>query len=313
MAVIGYGSQGHAHALNLRDSGVSVVVGLRPDSASAEKARGESLEVLSPAEAAAKADIVMMLVPDELQGGIYKAEIAPGLEAGNAIMFAHGFSIHFGQVVPPPGVDVLMVAPKGPGHLVRRTYTEGEGTPGLLAVGTDATGQAKQIGLAYARGIGCTRAGVIETTFADETETDLFGEQAVLCGGVTELVRAGFDTLVEAGYDPEMAYFECLHELKLIVDLIYEKGISGMRYSISNTAEYGDMTRGPRIITEETRAEMRKILHEIQSGQFAREWLTENQVGRPSFNALARRQADHPIEEVGKRLRGMMSWINQEF
>jgi ketol-acid reductoisomerase len=313
VAVIGYGSQGHAHALNLRDSGVSVVVGLRPDSASAEKARGESLEVLSPAEAAAKADIVMMLVPDELQGGIYKAEIAPGLESGNAIMFAHGFSIHFGQVVPPPGVDVLMVAPKGPGHLVRRTYTEGEGTPGLLAVGTDATGQAKQIGLAYARGIGCTRAGVIETTFADETETDLFGEQAVLCGGVTELVRAGFDTLVEAGYDPEMAYFECLHELKLIVDLIYEKGISGMRYSISNTAEYGDMTRGPRIITEETRAEMRKILHEIQSGQFAREWLTENQVGRPSFNALARRQADHPIEEVGKRLRGMMSWINQEF
>jgi len=313
VAVIGYGSQGHAHALNLRDSGVSVVVGLRPDSASAEKARGESLEVVSPAEAAAKADIVMMLVPDELQGGIYKAEIAPGLEAGNAIMFAHGFSIHFGQVVPPPGVDVLMVAPKGPGHLVRRTYTEGEGTPGLLAVGTDATGQAKQIGLAYARGIGCTRAGVIETTFADETETDLFGEQAVLCGGVTELVRAGFDTLVEAGYDPEMAYFECLHELKLIVDLIYEKGISGMRYSISNTAEYGDMTRGPRIITEETRAEMRKILHEIQSGQFAREWLTENQVGRPSFNALARRQAEHPIEEVGKRLRGMMSWINQEF
>ncbi|MDX6554222.1 MAG: ketol-acid reductoisomerase [Miltoncostaeaceae bacterium] len=313
VAVIGYGSQGHAHALNLRDSGVSVVVGLRPDSASAEKARGESLEVLSPAEAAAKADIVMMLVPDELQGGIYKAEIAPGLEAGNAIMFAHGFSIHFGQVVPPPGVDVLMVAPKGPGHLVRRTYTEGEGTPGLLAVGTDATGQAKQIGLAYARGIGCTRAGVIETTFADETETDLFGEQAVLCGGVTELVRAGFDTLVEAGYDPEMAYFECLHELKLIVDLIYEKGISGMRYSISNTAEYGDMTRGPRIITEDTRAEMRKILHEIQSGQFAREWLTENQVGRPSFNALARRQAEHPIEEVGKRLRGMMSWINQEF
>ena len=313
VAVIGYGSQGHAHALNLRDSGVSVVVGLRPDSASAEKARGESLEVLSPAEAAAKADVVMILVPDELQGALYREEIAPGLEPGNAIMFAHGFSIHFGQVVAPPGVDVLMVAPKGPGHLVRRTYTEGEGTPGLLAVGVDATGNAKALGLAYARGIGCTRAGVIETTFAAETETDLFGEQAVLCGGVTELVRAGYDTLVEAGYDPEMAYFECLHELKLIVDLIYEKGISGMRYSISNTAEYGDMTRGPRIITEETRAEMRKILHEIQSGQFAREWLTENQVGRPSFNALARRQAEHPIEEVGKRLRGMMSWINQEF
>jgi ketol-acid reductoisomerase len=313
VAVIGYGSQGHAHALNLRDSGVSVVVGLRPESASAEAARAEDLTVLPPDEAAARGDVVMMLVPDELQGSIYREQIAKGLEPGNAIMFAHGFSIHFGQVVPPPGVDVLMVAPKGPGHLVRRTFTEGEGTPGLLAVGTDATGHAKELGLAYARGIGCTRAGVIETTFADETETDLFGEQAVLCGGVTELVRAGFDTLVDAGYDPELAYFECLHELKLIVDLIYEKGISGMRYSISNTAEYGDMTRGPRIITQETRAEMRRILAEIQSGQFAREWLTENQVGRPSFNALARRQADHPIEDVGRRLRGMMSWINQEF
>jgi ketol-acid reductoisomerase len=313
VAVIGYGSQGHAHALNLRDSGVSVIVGLRPRSASVEAARQEGLEVLPPAEAAARGDLVMILAPDELQGKLFRDDIAPGLRPGDALLFAHGFSIHFGQVLAPPGVDVLMVAPKGPGHLVRRTYTEGAGVPGLLAVAQDATGSAKELGLAYAKGIGCTRGGVIETTFAEETETDLFGEQVVLCGGLTELVRAAFDTLVDAGYNPDLAYFECLHELKLIVDLMYEKGISGMRYSISNTAEYGDLTRGRRIITEDTRAEMRRILSEIQTGQFAKEWLTENQVGRPSFNAIARRDADHKVEEVGKRLRGMMSWIDTEF
>jgi len=313
VAVIGYGSQGHAHALNLRDSGVTVVVGLRPGSSSIEAAREQGLDVLAPAEAAARADMVMMLAPDELQGQLYREQIAPGLAGGDALLFAHGFSIHFGQIVPPPGVDVLMVAPKGPGHLVRRTYTQGAGTPALLAVAQDASGTAKGLGLAYAKGIGCTRAGVIETTFAEETETDLFGEQVVLCGGLTELVRAAFDTLVDAGYNPDLAYFECLHELKLIVDLMYEKGISGMRYSISNTAEYGDLTRGRRIITDETRAEMRRILGEIQTGEFAKEWLTENQVGRPQFNAIARRDAAHPVEEVGKRLRGMMSWIDTEF
>jgi ketol-acid reductoisomerase len=313
VAVIGYGSQGHAHALNLRDSGVSVVVGLRPGSSSAESAREEGLEVLPPAEAAARGDLVMMLTPDELQAGIFRDEIAPGLEDGNALLFAHGFAIHFGQVLPPPGVDVFMIAPKGPGHLVRRTYTEGAGVPGLLAVAQDATGNAKGLALAYAKGIGCTRGGVIETTFAEETETDLFGEQVVLCGGLTELVRAGFDTLVEAGYNPDLAYFECCHELKLIVDLIYEKGIAGMRYSISNTAEYGDLTRGRRIVTDETRAEMKRILSEIQTGRFAKEWLLENQVGRPQFNAIARRDREHPVEEVGKRLRGMMSWIDTEF
>ncbi len=310
VAVIGYGSQGHAHALNLRDSGVQVVVGLRPGSASAEKARQENLEVLSPRDAAAKGDLVMILTPDELQAKIYREDIEPGLVAGNALLFAHGFAIHFGQVVAPAGVDVIMCAPKGPGHLVRRTYTEGAGTPGLVAVAQDATGDAKGLALAYAKGSGCTRAGVIETTFAEETETDLFGEQVVLCGGLSELVRAGFDTLVEAGYNPDLAYFECLHELKLIVDLIYEKGIAGMRYSISNTAEYGDLSRGRRIITDETRAEMKKVLAEIQNGEFAKEWLLENQVGRPTFNAIARRQGEHKIEEVGKRLRGMMSWID---
>ena len=313
VAVIGYGSQGHAHALNLRDSGVSVVVGLRPSSSSVAAAREEGLEVLSPAEAAAKGDLVMILAPDETQAALFVSDIAPGLKDGDTLLFAHGFAIHFGQIVPPKGVDVIMCAPKGPGHLVRRTFAEGAGTPGLVAVAQDASGNAKATALAYAKGIGCTRAGVIETTFGDETETDLFGEQVVLCGGLSELVRAGFDTLTEAGYDPELAYFECLHELKLIVDLIYEKGISGMRYSISNTAEYGDLTRGRRIITDETRAEMKKILAEIQNGQFAKEWLTENQVGRPQFNAIARRDAAHPIEEVGKRLRGMMSWIDTEF
>ncbi len=313
VAVIGYGSQGHAHALNLRDSGVSVMVGLRPGSASVEAARQEGLEVLPPGEAAARGDLIMILAPDELQGELFRRDIAPGLAPGDALLFAHGFSIHFGQIVPPEGVDVFMVAPKGPGHLVRRTYTEGAGVPALLAVAQDASGSAMQLGLAYAKGIGCTRGGVIETTFAEETETDLFGEQVVLCGGLTELVRAAFDTLVNAGYNPDLAYFECCHELKLIVDLIYEKGISGMRYSISNTAEYGDLTRGRRIITEDTRAEMRAILAEIQTGQFAKEWLTENLVGRPSFNAIARRDADHQVEQVGKRLRGMMSWIDTEF
>ena len=313
VAVIGYGSQGHAHALNLRDSGVSVVVGLRSSSSSVAAATEQGLEVLSPADAAAKGDLVMILAPDEHQSKLYREEIAPGLQPGNALLFAHGFAIHFGQVPLPDGVDVLMCAPKGPGHLVRRTYTEGAGTPGLVAVAQDATGTAMATALAYAKGIGCTRAGVIETTFAEETETDLFGEQVVLCGGLTELVRAAFDTLVEAGYNPDLAYFECLHELKLIVDLMYEKGISGMRYSISNTAEYGDLTRGRRIITDETRAEMRKILYEIQSGQFAKEFLTENLVGRPTFNALERRDAEHKVEEVGKRLRGMMSWIDTEF
>ena len=313
VAVIGYGSQGHAHALNLRDSGVSVVVGLRPGSASVAQAQEQGLEVLPPAEAAAKGDLVMILAPDEHQAKLFREEIAGGLQPGDALLFAHGFAIHFGQVPLPEGVDVLMCAPKGPGHLVRRTYAEGAGTPGLVAVAQDASGTAMATALAYAKGIGCTRAGVIETTFAEETETDLFGEQVVLCGGLTELVRAGFDTLVEAGYNPDLAYFECLHELKLIVDLMYEKGISGMRYSISNTAEYGDLTRGRRIITDETRAEMRKILYEIQSGQFAKEFLTENMVGRPTFNALERRDAEHKVEEVGKRLRGMMSWIDTEF
>jgi ketol-acid reductoisomerase len=313
VAVIGYGSQGHAHALNLRDSGVSVVVGLRPSSASVAAARAEGLEVLPPAEAAAKGDLVMILTPDELQAQLHRDEIAPGLAEGDTLLFAHGFAIHFGQVVPPPGVDVIMCAPKGPGHLVRRTYVEGAGTPALVAVAQDASGEGLQTALAYAKGIGATRAGVIETTFGEETETDLFGEQVVLCGGLTELVRAGFDTLTEAGYNPDLAYFECLHELKLIVDLMYEKGISGMRYSISNTAEYGDLTRGRRIITEETRKEMRTILAEIQNGEFAKEWLSENQVGRPQFNALERRDAEHKVEEVGKRLRGMMSWIDTEF
>ncbi|HWH14170.1 MAG TPA: ketol-acid reductoisomerase [Miltoncostaeaceae bacterium] len=313
VAIIGFGSQGHAHALNLRDSGVDVVVGLREGSASAGQATEAGLTVLSPAEAAARADLVMMLVPDENMGDIYTEHIAPGLRPGNTLLFAHGFAIHFGQVVAPEGVDVVMAAPKGPGHLVRRTYAEGAGTPGLVAVHQDATGNAMQTVLAYAKGIGCTRAGVIQTTFAEETETDLFGEQVVLCGGLTELVRAGFDTLVEAGYQPELAYFECLHEVKLIVDLMYEKGISGMRYSISNTAEYGDLTRGKRIVTEETRAEMRRILREIQNGEFAREWLLENRSGRPVFNAVARREAEHPIEEVGRTLRGMMSWIDTGF
>ena len=309
IAVIGYGSQGHAHALNLRDSGCDVRVGLRPDSASRRKAEAEGLRVVDAATVAKEADIVMMLVPDEQGAEIYERDIAPGLRAGKYLAFGHGFNIHYKKIVPPADVNVFMVAPKGPGHLVRSEYQKGRGVPCLIAIAQDPSGDTKRVGLAYAKGIGGTRAGVLETTFKEETETDLFGEQAVLCGGLTELIRAGYETLVEAGYSPEMAYFECLHEVKLIVDLIYEGGITNMRYSISDTAEYGDMTRGPRIITDETRAEMRDILADIQSGRFAREWILENQAGRPVFNALRRQSAEHPIEEVGERLRAMMPWI----
>jgi ketol-acid reductoisomerase len=309
VAIIGYGSQGHAHALNLRDSGVQVVVGLRDNSPSRDRAKEVGLDVLSVAEAASAGDIVMMLVPDQDQRHVYLESIKPGLEEGNALFFAHGFNIHYYQIIPPKDIDVIMVAPKGPGHMVRRVYEEGSGVPSLVAVYQDYTGTARDIGLAYAKGLGATRAGVLETTFAEETETDLFGEQCVLCGGAVELVRAGFDTLVEAGYQPEIAYFECLHELKLIVDLIYEGGIANMRYSISDTAEYGDMTRGRRIINEQTRQEMRRILEEIRSGEFAREWILENQAGRPVYNAMRRRDAEHLIEKVGEELRSMMSWL----
>jgi ketol-acid reductoisomerase len=313
IAILGYGSQGHAHALNLKESGHDVVVGLRSDSSSREKAEAAGLEVLDTADAASRGDIVMVLLPDEKQGEIWGSEIADGIAEGNLLMFGHGFAIHFGEIEPPPGIDVGMVAPKGPGHLVRRQYQEGKGVPCLLAVHEDATGDAHELVLAYASGIGGGRAGIIETTFKDECETDLFGEQAVLCGGATELVRAGFETLVEAGYDPRLAYFETLHELKLIVDLMYEKGIQGMRYSISNTAEYGDMTRGPRVITDETRQAMRDILGEIQSGEFAKEWIAENRAGAESFQRMRDESAGHQIEGVGKDLRSMMPWIDQEF
>jgi ketol-acid reductoisomerase len=313
VAIIGYGSQGHAHSLNLKDSGVDVVVGLRPDSASVAKAQANGLRVLDPADAASEGDLVMVLAPDELHGPIWDGGLKDGIAAGNTLLFGHGFSIHYEQIVPPPDVNVALVAPKGPGHLVRRQYLEGSGVPGLVAVHQDATGDAFQIALAYAKGIGCTRGGVIETTFKDETETDLFGEQAVLCGGTTELVRAGYETLVEAGYDPRLAYFEVLHELKLIVDLMYEKGISGMRYSISNTAEYGDMTRGNRIIGEETRAAMKQVLKEIQSGDFAREWIAENRAGQENFKRMREEQAGHQVEVVGKELRSQMDWIDTEF
>jgi ketol-acid reductoisomerase len=309
VAVLGYGSQGHAHARNLQESGVDVVVGLREGSSSWAKAEEAGLRVLTTADAVEAADIIMVLLPDTEQARVYTQDIAPNLEPGNSLAFAHGFNIHFGQISPPKGVDVWMIAPKGPGHLVRRTYEEGGGVPALVAVAADETGKAKQTALAYARGIGSTRAGVLDTTFEEETETDLFGEQVVLCGGLTELIMASFETLVNAGYQPESAYFETLHEVKLIVDLIYEGGISNMRYSISDTAEYGDMTRGPRIVTPATREEMKKILGEIQSGEFAREWILENQAGRPTFNALRRRGAAHPIEDVGERLRAMMPWI----
>src|SRR3954464_6869579 len=313
VAIIGYGSQGHAHALNLKESGVDVVVGLRPDSASGDHAKGEGRGGGRPAAAASRADFVMMLVPDELHRQVWEQEVRDGVAPGNLLLFGHGFSVHYGEVEPPAEVDVALVAPKGPGHLVRRQYLEGSGVPGLIAVDQDATGQAEQIALAYARGIGCTRGGVIKTTFKDETETDLFGEQAVLCGGTSELVRAGFDTLVEAGYDPRMAYFEVLHELKLIVDLMYEKGISGMRHSISNTAEYGDLTRGPRIVTDETRKAMKQILTEIQSGDFAREWIAENRAGQENFQRMRSEQMGHQVETTGKELRGMMDWIKTDF
>ena len=313
VAIIGYGSQGHAHALNLKDSGVSVVVGLRAGLHQRPKAREHGLRVAEPADAASEGDIVMMLVPDELHRTVWESGVKDGVAPGNMVMFGHGFSIHYGEVVPPPDVDVALVAPKGPGHLVRRQYLEGSGVPGLVAVHQDASGHALALALAYAKGIGCTRGGVIETTFKDETETDLFGEQAVLCGGVTELVRAGYDTLTEAGYDPRLAYFEVLHELKLIVDLIYEKGIAGMRYSISNTAEYGDMTRGKVIISDATREAMKKVLADIQSGDFAREWIAENRAGQENFKRMREEQAGHQVEVVGRELRSNMDWIDTEF
>jgi ketol-acid reductoisomerase len=313
VAIIGFGSQGHAHAQNLRDSGVDVVVGLREDSSSVQPAKDAGLEVLPIAEAASRGDIVMMLVPDEKHREIYESDVRDGVAPGNLLMFGHGFSVHYDEVQPPEGVDVALAAPKGPGHLVRRQYLEGSGVPGLIAIAQDATGHAKELALAYSKGIGCTRGGVIETTFKDETETDLFGEQAVLCGGASELVQAGFDTLVEAGYDPEMAYFECLHELKLIVDLMYEKGLAGMRYSISNTAEYGDYTRGKRVVNADTRANMRKILEEIQSGEFAREWIAENRAGQENFLRMREEQSKSQVETTGKELRSHMDWINPEF
>ena len=313
VAIIGYGSQGHAHSLNLKDSGVDVVVGLREGSKSVEEAKGHGLRVEPIADAASEGDLVMLLVPDELHRQVWEGDVRDGIADGNLLLFGHGFSVHYGEVEPPPGVDVALAAPKGPGHLVRRQYTEGSGVPGLIAIQQDATGNAKSLALAYAKGIGCTRGGVIETTFKDETETDLFGEQAVLCGGASELVQAGFDTLVEAGYDPRMAYFECLHELKLIVDLMYEKGLAGMRYSISNTAEYGDYTRGKRVITDETRASMRQILKEIQAGDFAREWIAENRAGQENFRRMREEQSRSLVETTGKELRSKMDWIQTEF
>ncbi|NJM98637.1 MAG: ketol-acid reductoisomerase [Phormidesmis sp. RL_2_1] len=311
VAIIGYGSQGHAHALNLQDSGVNVVVGLYEGSRSIAKAEAEGLAVKSVADAAKAADFIMILLPDEIQRAIYKESIEPNLVAGNVLAFAHGFNINFGQIVPPANIDVVMAAPKGPGHLVRRTYEQGQGVPALFAVYQDASGQARDIAMAYAKGIGGTRAGILETTFREETETDLFGEQAVLCGGLSELIKAGFETLIEAGYQPELAYFECLHEVKLIVDLVVEGGLAKMRDSISNTAEYGDYTRGPRVITAETKAAMKQILKEIQTGQFAREFVLEAQSGNAGFNATRRIEAEHPIEEVGKDLRAMFSWLKK--
>ncbi|WP_274649286.1 ketol-acid reductoisomerase [Paenibacillus humicola] len=310
IAVIGYGSQGHAQAQNLRDSGLKVVIGLRQGK-SADKARNDGFEVLSVGEAVKLADVVQILMPDETQAKVYKEEIEPNLKQGAALMFSHGFNVHFGQIVARKDTDVLLVAPKSPGHMVRRTYVEGFGVPGLIAIEQDATGNAKAIGLAYAKGIGCTRAGVIETSFREETETDLFGEQAVLCGGATALVKAGFETLVEAGYAPEMAYFECLHELKLIVDLMYEGGLATMRDSISNTAEYGDYVTGPRIVTDETKKAMKAVLEDIQSGRFARDFILENQSNRAMLSATRRREAEHPIEVVGSQLRELMHWIKK--
>jgi ketol-acid reductoisomerase len=309
VAVIGYGAQGYAHANNLRDSGFDVIVGLRRESPSRAKAEASGLTVQDTAEAAFNGDVVMMLVPDELAPNIYQQEIAPNLMPGNYLAFAHGFSIHFKKIVPPEDVNVFMVAPKGPGHLVRHEYTQGRGVPCLLAVHQDPSGDTSKVGLAYASGIGGGRAGVLDTSFREETETDLFGEQAVLCGGLTSLIQAGFETLVEAGYSPEMAYFECVHEVKLIVDLIYEGGIANMRYSVSNTAEYGDLTRGPRVINGSVRDEMRRLLKDVQTGAFADEWMAEHEAGKTNFNELEQKAAKHPIEEVGRRLRGMMPWL----
>ena len=312
IGVIGFGSQGHAHALNLKDSGCTVVVGLYPGSKSWAQAEAAGLRVATVADVAREADIIMVLAPDQVQRELYQQHLEPAMGPGKMLMFAHGFNIHFGQIQPPPEVDVAMVAPKGPGHLVRRVFVEGGGVPSLVAVHQNASELALQLALAYAKGIGATRAGVLETTFAEETETDLFGEQAVLCGGVTQLIKLGFETLLEAGYQPESAYFECLHEMKLIVDLMYEGGMKYMRYSISDTAEYGDYTRGPFVIGEEVRERMREVLRQIRSGEFAREWILENQAGRPSFQALRRRNAEHPIEQVGEELRGMMSWLQKK-
>ncbi len=311
VAILGYGSQGHAHTQNLADSGVDVVVGLRKDGGSWKKAKSDGIKVVEVDEAVRSSDVVMVLIPDELQADVYREKIAPNLKKGAYLAFAHGFNIHFGQIVPNRDINVFMVAPKGPGHLVRHEYKRGNGVPTLVAVHQDPSGDTLQVALAYASAIGGGRAGIIETTFKDETETDLFGEQAVLCGGVTALIQAGFETLVEAGYPEEMAYFECLHEMKLIVDLIYEGGISNMRYSISNTAQYGDLTRGPRIINDECKKEMKRILGEIQSGAFAREWILENRANKPVFNALTRRGEEHPIEKVGRRLREMMPWLKK--
>ncbi|MGF7046706.1 ketol-acid reductoisomerase [Paenibacillus sp. DS2015] len=311
VAVIGYGSQGHAQAQNLRDSGLSVVIGLR-EGKSFEKAKNDGFEVLSVAEATRRADVVQILMPDETQASVYRNDIEPNLKEGAALMFSHGFNIHFGQITAPKGTDVLLIAPKSPGHMVRRTYVEGFGVPGLIAIEQDATGNAKEIGLAYAKGIGCTRAGVIETSFREETETDLFGEQAVLCGGVTALIKAGFETLTEAGYAPEMAYFECLHEMKLIVDMIYEGGMANMRDSISNTAEYGDYVTGPRVVTDETKKAMKAVLTDIQEGKFARDFILENQSNNAFMTATRRNEANHPIEVVGAQLREMMHWIDKK-
>ncbi|MDA1052952.1 MAG: ketol-acid reductoisomerase [Planctomycetota bacterium] len=310
IAILGYGSQGHAQAQNLKDSGCNVVIGQRPGSANYDLAVSHGFDPLPLEEATKRGDLVNILLPDEVQGDIYRNQIREHLSTGDILMCSHGFNVHFGQVEAPPGVDTLLVAPKGPGHLVRSEFEKGGGVPSLIALGPGASETTKKLGLAYAKGIGGTRGGVIETTIAEETETDLFGEQVVLCGGVSELVKAAFDTLVDAGYQPEMAYFECLHELKLIVDLFYQGGLNYMRYSVSNTAEYGDYTRGPRIITEQTRAEMRKILAEIQNGEFARDWILENRAGAASFKAIRRRNRNHKIEEVGRQLRSLMSWIN---
>ena len=310
IAIIGYGSQGHAHAQNLRDSGYDVVVGLRPGK-SQEKAENDGFSVVSVAEAVKQADVVMVLLPDELQTAVYKESIQPNLEAGNALAFAHGFNVHFTQIVPPEDVDVFLVAPKGPGHLVRRTFEEGAGVPALYGVYQDVTGHAKQIALEYSQGVGAARAGVLETSFQEETETDLFGEQAVLCGGVTSLIKAGFETLTEAGYQPEVAYFECLHEMKLIVDLLYEGGLENMRYSISDTAQWGDFVSGPKVVNAETKARMKEILEDVQSGEFAKGWILENQANRPKFNAINAKENAHPIEKVGKELRALMPFVNQ--